>query len=83
VEYEHIFKSSPQSSPALSSQFKNCGPLDDVNHGMTVAIALYGTVVGALLGGLPVNVLGRKKTLFWVGVLYLVSAVGSALAPEV
>ena len=57
--------------------------LDDMSHGMAVAIALYGTVIGALIGGLPANALGRKKTLFWVGVLYLVSAVGSALAPDI
>ena len=57
--------------------------LDDVSHGMAVAIALYGTVIGALLGGLPANALGRKQTLFWVGILYLVSAIGSALAPDI
>lgn len=57
--------------------------LDDLTHGFAVAVALYGTVAGALLAGFPVDLLGRKKTLFWVGVLYFVSAVGSALAPEV
>ncbi|MEJ2006078.1 MAG: sugar porter family MFS transporter, partial [Cyclobacteriaceae bacterium] len=45
-------------------------------------IALYGTVLGALLGGIPSNLIGRKKTLFWVGILYLVSALGSALAAD-
>ncbi|MCZ6520210.1 MAG: MFS transporter, partial [Bacteroidetes bacterium] len=57
--------------------------LDDVDHGLVVAIALYGTVVGALFGGYPADRLGRKRTLFWVGVFYLISAVGSALAPDV
>jgi len=57
--------------------------LDDVDHGLVVAIALYGTVIGALFGGYPADRLGRKRTLFWVGVFYLVSAVGSALAPDV
>ncbi len=57
--------------------------LDDVSHGLAVAIALYGTVIGALLGGIPADRYGRKVTLFWVGVLYLVSALGSALAPEI
>lgn len=56
--------------------------LDDLSHGFAVAAALYGTVVGALFAGIPVDMLGRKKTLFWVGVLYFVSAVGSAVAPE-
>jgi MFS family permease len=44
-----------------------------------VSIALIGTVIGALLGGIPSDRLGRKKTLFWIGVLYFVSAVGSAV----
>ncbi len=52
-------------------------------HGTFImSMALWGTVIGALLGGFPCNVLGRKKTLFWIGVLYLTSAIGSALAPD-
>ncbi|MDX1547480.1 MAG: MFS transporter, partial [Rhodothermales bacterium] len=57
--------------------------LGDGMHGFAVAIALYGTVLGAMLGGIPSDRLGRKRTLFWVGVLYLSSALGSALAPEI
>lgn len=53
--------------------------LDVFEHGLTVSIALIGTVVGALFGGIPSDRLGRKKTLFWIGVLYLVSALGSAV----
>lgn len=52
-------------------------------HGTFImSMALWGTVVGALLGGIPCDRFGRKRTLFWIGVLYLVSAVGSALAPD-
>ena len=52
-------------------------------HGTFImSMALWGTVVGALLGGIPCDRFGRKKTLFWIGVLYLVSALGSALAPD-
>src|SRR5688572_17385762 len=54
--------------------------LDVFEHGLTVSIALIGTVIGAMAGGIPSDVLGRKKTLFWIAVLFLVSAVGSALA---
>lgn len=55
----------------------------DVFHGTIVmAMALWGTVVGALLGGIPTNRLGRKKTLFWIGVFYTVSALGSALSND-
>jgi len=52
-------------------------------HGIFImSMALWGTVLGSLFGGIPTDRLGRKKTLFWIGVLYFVSAVGSALAPE-
>ena len=49
-------------------------------HGLTVSIALMGTVVGAMLGGIPSDKFGRRKTVFWIAVLFLVSAIGTALA---
>jgi SP family arabinose:H+ symporter-like MFS transporter len=52
-------------------------------HGVTMASALYGTVVGSLLGAWPADRFGRKATLLWVGVLYLIGAVGSGLAQNV
>lgn len=52
-------------------------------HGVAIASALYGTVLGALFGGWPTDRWGRKTTLLWIGLLYFVSAVGSAFAPEV
>ncbi|MEZ4961658.1 MAG: sugar porter family MFS transporter [Saprospiraceae bacterium] len=52
-------------------------------HGFVVmASALWGTVIGAMFGGIPTDKWGRKKTLFWIGVFYFVSAVGSALASD-
>lgn len=57
--------------------------LNDWTHGLAVAIALYGTVIGALFGGLPANKYGRKNALIWIGILYVVSAVGTAAAPEI
>lgn len=52
-------------------------------HGVIVmASALWGTVFGAIFGGIPTDKLGRKKTLIWIGVFYFVSAVGSALAGD-
>ena len=52
-------------------------------HGVFImSMALWGTVIGAVFGGIPSDKLGRKKTLFWIGVLYLLSALGSALAPD-
>jgi sugar porter (SP) family MFS transporter len=52
-------------------------------HGIAMASALYGTVLGSLLGGWPTDKFGRKKTLLCIGMLYLVGAVGSGLATGV
>jgi len=52
-------------------------------HGFAIASALYGTVLGSILGGIPTDRFGRKPTLFGIGVLYVVSALGSALAGDV
>jgi len=52
-------------------------------HGIAMASALYGTVVGSLIGGWPADRFGRKATLLWIGILYFVGAVGSALALNV
>src|ERR1700737_3763454 len=52
-------------------------------HGIAMASALYGTVVGSLLGGWPADRFGRKATLLWIGVLYFVGAVGSGVATNV
>jgi sugar porter (SP) family MFS transporter len=57
--------------------------LSDWMHGFSIAIALYGTVIGALSAGYPANRFGRKPMLLLIGVLYTVSALGSALAPDV
>ncbi len=52
-------------------------------HGIAMASALYGTVVGSLIGGWPADRFGRKATLLWIGILYFVGAVGSGLATNV
>ena len=55
----------------------------DAFHGSVVmAMALWGTVFGALFGGIPTNKFGRKKTLIWIGVFYFVSAIGSSLVND-
>jgi MFS transporter, SP family, arabinose:H+ symporter len=57
--------------------------LDSTLHGLAISMALWGTVIGALIGGWPSQFFGRRKTLLWIGILYLASAFGSAFAPEV
>jgi len=52
-------------------------------HGLALGSALYGTVLGSLLGGWPTDKFGRKPTLLFVGVLYVLSAVGCGLASGV
>ena len=53
----------------------------DSFHGIVVmAMALWGTVIGSLFGSIPTRILGRKKTLLWIGIFYSISALGSALA---
>lgn len=55
----------------------------DFFHGTIVmAMALWGTVVGSLFGSIPTRILGRKQTLLWIGILYTVSALGSAFAND-
>ena len=55
----------------------------DSFHGwVVISSALWGTVLGALFAGLPTNKFGRKNTLIWIGILFSVSAIGSALAND-
>ena len=46
-------------------------------HGFTTSSALIGCIIGAFLSGLLASRLGRKKSLFIAGVLFLLSALGS------
>lgn len=57
--------------------------LNSTLHGLAISMALWGTVVGSLIGGWPTERLGRRTTLLAIGILYFVSAVGCAYAPEV
>ena len=55
----------------------------DLFHGLFImSAALWGTVVGALFGNWPCERYGRRPTLIAIGILYLLSALGSALAQD-
>jgi sugar porter (SP) family MFS transporter len=56
--------------------------LDKFEHGFTVASALLGTVIGALIAGKPAEKYGRKKVLQAIGLLYLVTSLVTALTPS-
>lgn len=52
-------------------------------HGFFImSMALWGTLAGSILGGMPTDKFGRRKILLWVGIFFSVSALGSALAPD-
>ncbi|MHC4152886.1 MAG: sugar porter family MFS transporter [Planctomycetota bacterium] len=63
--------------------FQNLWQLGGFTHGLAMSMALWGTVIGAVFGGIPASRYGRKKTLVTIGVLYFVSAVFSGIAPNV
>jgi len=54
--------------------------LDPHSLGFTVAIALVGTVIGAMLAGVPGDRYGRRDSLRVMAVLYLISSLGCAFA---
>jgi sugar porter (SP) family MFS transporter len=52
-------------------------------HGFFImSMALWGTLFGSIFGGIPTEKFGRKKVLFWIGILFAISALGSSLAQD-
>src|SRR5215467_15172355 len=48
--------------------------------GITVASALWGTVIGSMLAGIPGEKLGRRDSLRLMAILYMISGLGCAFA---
>lgn len=63
-------------------QIQHVWNLSNIVHGQVLASALYGTIIGALFGGIPAEKFGRKKVLYWIGATFLLASLGSALAPN-
>lgn len=57
--------------------------LSGAMHGWAMSAALWGTVLGAVVGGFPTARWGRRKTLICIGALYFISAVWSGLSTDV
>lgn len=56
--------------------------LNSFQHGLTVSMALIGTIFGALMGSVPAEKWGRRRTLQLIAILYLLSSIGTAVAQE-
>lgn len=54
--------------------------LSSIEHGLTVSIALIGTVIGSLIGSIPCERIGRRNTLLIIAAIYLISSLGTAFA---
>ena len=59
---------------------KSVFDLSSFELGFTVASALIGTIIGALVAGRPADRYGRRKVLYFLAILYFISAIGSGLA---
>jgi len=51
-------------------------------HGLTISIALIGTVLGSILGAKPSDAWGRKATLYLVAAAYLIASLGTGMATD-
>ena len=77
-----VINGAEQDLQQLWSSFTLFGSNDAFHGWIVVASALWGTVAGAMFGGIPNDKLGRKNTLIVIGILYTVSAIGSALVSD-
>lgn len=77
-----VINGAEQDLQQLWSSFTLFGSNNAFHGWIVVASALWGTVAGAMFGGIPNDRLGRKNTLIVIGILYTVSAIGSALVSD-
>src|SRR5438094_3375080 len=64
------------TTQALSDTFT----LSPAALGLTVSVALWGTILGSMFAGIPGDKIGRRDSLRAMAVLYLVSALGCGFA---
>lgn len=77
-----VISGAEQDLQRLWSSYTLFGDNDTFHGWIVVASALWGTVVGAMVGGIPTDRFGRKNTLIVIGLLYTLSAIGSALVSD-
>ncbi len=54
--------------------------LNSLEHGLTMSIALAGTVIGAFLGRIPADSLGRKKSLLIIAAIFIIGSLGTSVS---
>ena len=74
-----VISGAEQTLQQLWGKYELFGSNDHFHGYIVVGSALFGTIFGALFGGQPTDKFGRKHTLLLIGLLYTVSALGSAL----
>jgi len=77
-----VISGAEQELEKLWSGYSIFGNSEAFHGVVVVGSALFGTIFGAMMGGIPTNKLGRKNTLIIIGVLYTVSALGSAMVSD-
>jgi MFS family permease len=53
--------------------------LNSAEHGLTISIALIGTIIGFLLGSIPADKIGRRRTLIIIAAIFLIASLGTAI----
>lgn len=77
-----VINGAEQDLQAMWKTYTLFGSNDAFHGWIVVASALWGTVIGAMFGGIPNDKIGRRGTLILIGVLYTISALGSAIAND-
>ncbi len=77
-----VINGAEQDLQTLWKNYSLFGSNDAFHGWIVVASALWGTVVGAMFGGIPNDKIGRKNTLILIGILYTISALGSAFVND-
>ncbi|MEQ8715825.1 MAG: sugar porter family MFS transporter [Cyclobacteriaceae bacterium] len=77
-----VINGAEQDLQAMWKDYTLFGNNDAFHGWIVVASALWGTVIGAMFGGIPNDKIGRRSTLILIGILYTISAVGSAMVSD-
>lgn len=77
-----LFESDTAVISSAEKSIQEFWQLSSFEHSLTISIALIGTVVGSLVGSRSADHFGRRNTLYFVAISYLLSSLGTALADD-